>query len=92
MVDTAPTVLVTDTMLIAEHADVTLYVVRAEYTEKRLLEHIENLQKTGKIANMAFVLNDVKPSYTKSYGYNYGYGYGYSQDAKKESWFKRVFS
>jgi tyrosine-protein kinase Etk/Wzc len=30
--------LVTDTLLLSEHADVTVYVIRANYTDKKLLE------------------------------------------------------
>src|SRR5690606_40621567 len=37
LVDTAPVGLVTDTVLIAEHADMTIYVMRANYLDKRLL-------------------------------------------------------
>jgi Mrp family chromosome partitioning ATPase len=38
ILDTAPLLLVTDTFLIAELADVTIYVSRSKYTEKALLE------------------------------------------------------
>lgn len=34
IVDTAPTMLVTDTLLISQHADLTLYIARAEFTDK----------------------------------------------------------
>ena len=37
LVDTAPVSLVTDTLLISEHADMTIYVARANYLDKRLL-------------------------------------------------------
>src|SRR5690606_27240734 len=37
IVDTAPVSLVTDTLLIAENADLTIYVTRANYLDKRLL-------------------------------------------------------
>jgi capsular exopolysaccharide synthesis family protein len=89
LVDTAPTVLVTDTLMIADQADVTLYVARAEYSEKQLMEHAENLFKSGKLENMALVVNDVKRGQAK--GYNYGYGYGYSERKAKKPWYKRAF-
>ena len=81
IVDTAPTILVTDTLLISKLADATLYLVRAGYTEKNLLEFSKNLNDSGKLKNMAYVINGVGTSRSYGYSYNYGYGYGYgSQD------------
>jgi capsular exopolysaccharide synthesis family protein len=77
VVDTAPTILVTDTMLISELADATLYLVRAEFTEKNLLDFSRNLHTTGRLKNMAYVINGVGASKAYGYTYNYGYGYGY---------------
>ena len=77
IVDTAPTILVTDTLLISHLADATLFVSRADFTEKNLLEHSVDLNKQKKIKNMAYVINAVGAN--KSYGYNYGYGYGYHE-------------
>lgn len=77
IVDTAPTVLVTDTMLISQLADVTVYISRANFTEKKVLAFSEELYESGKIKNMAYVINGVGASRSYGYGYNYGYGYGY---------------
>ncbi|MBR9844873.1 MAG: polysaccharide biosynthesis tyrosine autokinase [Algicola sp.] len=77
IVDTAPTVLVTDTMLISQLADVTVYISRANFTEKKILSFAEELFESGKIKNMAYVINGVGASRSYGYGYNYGYGYGY---------------
>ena len=71
IVDTAPCMLVTDTFLISKYADVTLYVVRAGYTEKRLFDFPLESVRNKKLTNMAFVLNDVSEA-------NYGYGNKYS--------------
>lgn len=38
IVDTAPLMLVTDTFLIADLADVTIYVTRSKYTERPLID------------------------------------------------------
>lgn len=85
IVDTAPTILVTDTFLIAEHADISLYMVRANFTDNKLLNHINELQKDKKLQEPAVVLNAVKEQ--GAYGYNYGYGYGYSAaEAKTPFW------
>ncbi|WP_424493666.1 GumC family protein [Salinimicrobium sp. GXAS 041] len=93
IVDTAPTMIVTDTLLISPLADTTLYVTRAGYTEKKLLDFPKDLKKQGKLKGVAIVLNDVdysKFSYGAKYGYAYGYGYGYGADEEKKSIFSRV--
>lgn len=78
IVDTAPTILVTDTMLISHLSDTHVYIVKANYTEKNLLEFSKELNDSGKLKNMAYVVNSVGTSKSRGYGYNYGYGYGYS--------------
>lgn len=77
IVDTAPTVLVTDTMLISQFSDVTVYIARGNYTEKKILAFSEELVESGKLKNVAYVINSVGASRSYGYGYNYGYGYGY---------------
>jgi capsular exopolysaccharide synthesis family protein len=79
IVDTAPTLLVTDTLLISQLADTTVYVCRAEYTDKKLLEYPKELYQEGKIKNIAFVINGIKIT-NFGYGSKYGYGYGYGQE------------
>lgn len=102
VVDTAPTLLVTDTSLIANLSDVIVFVIRANHTEKNLLHFINELKAHGKIKNAGIVLNNVgeqkgygyKYGYSYSYKYNYGYGYGYNADAHKKhrSLFSRIKS
>lgn len=91
IVDTAPTMLVTDTLLISQYADATVYVVRANYTEKKLLEFSKKLNAEKKLKHMAYVVNNVDVNRSYGYGYNYGYGYGYSEIDEKKPWFKRFF-
>ncbi|TVZ16951.1 GumC family protein [Maribacter sp. MAR_2009_72] len=71
IVDTAPTLPVTDTLLIADNADVTLFVARAGVTEKSVLEEANELNRRDKLKNMAFVLNDAKINGKKTYSYAY---------------------
>ncbi len=89
IVDTAPTLLVTDTLLIADHADLTLFITRAGFTETRLLEFSKELNKTKRLKNMAYVVNSV--DHGKFKGYNYGYGYGYGEEIKKGVWYEEAF-
>ncbi|BAO76208.1 GumC family protein [Winogradskyella sp. PG-2] len=82
IVDTAPTILVTDTMLISQFVDATIYLVRANYTEKNLLNFSKDLLESGKLKNIAYVLNGVETNKSYGYGYNYGYNYGYGSKSK----------
>ncbi|WP_298528386.1 tyrosine-protein kinase family protein [uncultured Christiangramia sp.] len=79
IVDTAPTILVTDTFLINKWADLTLYVVRAGYTEKKLLNFAKDAKKDGKLHDVSFVLNDVRLA---NFGYGNKYGYAYGEEKK----------
>jgi len=87
IVDTAPSMLVTDTLLINKFADVTLYVVRADYTERRLMEFPVDCVEDEKLQAVSFVLNNVKMS-------NFGYGnkYGYAYGVEKKSFFEKLKS
>ncbi len=89
IVDTAPTLLVTDTLLISQEADTTVYVSRAQYTDKKLLQYPNELNRDGKLKNIAFVINGIKLT-NFGYGSKYGYGYGYGQE--KPSLMKRIMS
>jgi len=86
IVDTAPTLLVADTTIIAKYADVFLYVIRANFSDKQILPYINNLKKQNKIKNTSIIFNNVGQNegygrgYAYAYQYNYGYGYGYDNN------------
>ncbi|OOG64597.1 tyrosine-protein kinase [Flavobacterium sp. A45] len=86
IVDTAPISLVTDTLLIAKHADCFLFVIRANFLEKRMLHIANNLYLEQKLPNMCLLLNDTDS--TKGYGYGYGYGI----KNKKKPWHKKLWT
>ncbi|MBQ4819539.1 polysaccharide biosynthesis tyrosine autokinase [Aquimarina sp. MMG016] len=72
VVDTAPVSLVTDTLLIGHLADLCIYIVRENYTDRRVLQVPENFYKDKRLPNMAVLLNAA----SDNAGYGYGYGYG----------------
>lgn len=82
IIDSAPSMLVADTFLITKYADLVIYLIRAGYTEKDLLEFPLDSKREGKLPNLSFVLNDVKVN-DIGYGNKYGYGYG---EEKKKAW------
>lgn len=85
IVDTAPLMLVTDTILSADVADATIYITRSEFTEKQLVEFANKQIDQKKIRNVGFVLNDVSRDH---FGYGNKYGYGYNNEDK--SWFEKL--
>lgn len=87
ILDTAPLMLVTDSFLISEVADITLYVTRSKYTEKTLIEFANRNIDANRIKNTAFILNDVDKDYF-GYGNKYGYGYG----VKEQTFWDRLKS
>ena len=85
ILDTAPVGLVTDTIQIGRSADLTVYVTRADYTPKSMINLLNTLNREEKMPNPCIVLNGVDMSKRK-YGYYYGYGrygkygrYGYGR-------------
>ncbi|AIZ42306.1 GumC family protein [Cellulophaga baltica] len=83
IVDTAPLMVVSDTLIISEYANHILYVTRAGVTENSVIQFPLKLQAEGKLKNLSFVVNDVKNS---DLGYGGKYGYGYAAEEKK--WWK----
>lgn len=82
VVDTASIGLVTDTLIIGKYADLFIYVVRANYLDKRHLSIAESAYLEKRLPNMTILLNGVSPKE----GYGYGYGYGSDTTKKKKKW------
>jgi capsular exopolysaccharide synthesis family protein len=85
IIDSAPVGLVSDTLNLSKYCDTTLFVIRAHYLHKSMLNISNKLFKEKKLPNMKSVLNavDIKKSsygYGNSYGYGYGYTYGYGDE------------
>ena len=85
IIDTPPAAVVTDALLLAGRADVTLFVVRQRYTSKNTLHLIDEIYSSKDIKNPGIIVNDISMSgyygyglrYGYTMGYNYGYNYGY---------------
>lgn len=73
LIDTAPVGLVTDTLQIGKHADISIYMCRADYTPKVSFQMINNLAEEKKLPNLCIAINGIDLS-EKKYGYYYGYG------------------
>ncbi len=77
ILDTPPVGLVTDGILAMKKADIAVYVVRADYSQKDFVNTLNRLAKTNRFNNLSIVLNSVQITNRKGYGYGYGYGKGY---------------
>lgn len=94
LLDCVPTGLVADAAIVGRLAEMTLFVARAGVLDRRQLPDIEQIYQSGKLKNMALVLNSVKEEQLGygHYGYaRYGYGYGYGNDKKKKKKFLGLF-
>ncbi|MGL2966894.1 polysaccharide biosynthesis tyrosine autokinase [Flavobacterium sp. XGLA_31] len=78
ILDTPPVGLVSDALELAQFSDVTLYIVRQNFTKKEMLTLLNNRVKRGELNNVSIVFNGYENKAKYGVGYGYGYGYGYS--------------
>ncbi|UAM97496.1 polysaccharide biosynthesis tyrosine autokinase [Polaribacter litorisediminis] len=91
VVDTPPVNIVADTLLLSENKpDLVIYVVRANYLDKRLLKIPKKMYEEKRLPNMALLINGT--DLRKGYGYAYGYGYGYGAESEglRKGWYKKI--
>jgi tyrosine-protein kinase Etk/Wzc len=106
VMDTPPLAIVTDAQILNKLSNINLFILRQKFSNKGVLQFIQNLYEKKEFRNLALVINDIKVSgyYGYAYRYGYGYGYGYHYDysyrysdylsgkENKKSFFKRLFS
>jgi tyrosine-protein kinase Etk/Wzc len=86
IIDTTPVSPVTDAYLISPMADITLFIVRYDYTPKMILQRLAIQQQMSNLKNPAIIYNGLKGKGFAKYGYGYAYSYGYTQDEDKKPW------
>lgn len=98
ILDTPPVGLVSDALELAQYCDVTLYIVRQNFTKKGMITLLNNRVGRGELNNTSIILNgfENKAKYGGGYGYGYGYGNGnysngYHETEKPKSFFKKIF-
>lgn len=95
ILDTPPVGLVSDALELAQYCDVTLYIVRQNFTKKDMITLLNNRVKRGELNNASIILNGLenKAKYGTGYGYGYGYGTyanGYYEEVKTKSIYQRI--
>lgn len=77
IIDTPPVGIVTDALLLSQHANVTLFVVRQKYTNRGSVAMLDEIYRKGEMSNVAIIVNDISASGYYGYGLRYGYSLGY---------------
>ena len=87
IIDAPPYGILVDTDILASESDITLYTVRSGKIDKRYFTQVQHLADSGKLPNLAYIINDVdfKSASYSHYGYGYGYHYGYGSKEIQES-------
>ena len=94
ILDSSPYLPVADSVVINSYVDANVLVVRPGITALKFVSELDSIVETGKLKNVAIVLNGIDmTSHTYGYangygyghygygnGYGYGYGYGYGLD------------
>jgi tyrosine-protein kinase Etk/Wzc len=75
IIDNAPLLLVPDAILTSQFSDISLFILRINYSHKEQIKQINKIVDFNKISCAAIVLNDIPES-----------GYGYSSGYRKKYW------
>lgn len=70
IIDNAPLLLIPDAILTSRFADISLFILRINFSHKNQIKQISKVVDFNKIEQSAIVMNDTPES-----GYGYGYGY-----------------
>ncbi|WP_179223124.1 GumC family protein [Pontibacter ummariensis] len=73
LIDTAPVGQVSDAFSLSKYVDLTVCLVRYNYTPKHEIENINDILYNNKFKQPMIVLNGAKKFNSNKYGYGYGY-------------------
>ncbi|ASU34734.1 GumC family protein [Mucilaginibacter xinganensis] len=78
IIDTSPVGQVADAFSLARFADLSIYVVRYNYSNTQQLSILQDIYDNEKLKNLMVVFNDAKKENRHAYAYGgYGYATGY---------------
>ncbi|MEP7141321.1 MAG: polysaccharide biosynthesis tyrosine autokinase [Ferruginibacter sp.] len=86
VLDTPPLSIVSDALVIGKYADVTIYVVRQNFSFSGHIEIINDLFENAKVPNLSIIMNDTNMN--SNYGYKKGYRNHYIDD-KEQKYIKK---
>ncbi|MBB2148453.1 GumC family protein [Pedobacter gandavensis] len=82
IIDTAPVGQVADAFSLSAYTDLSIYLIRYNYTDKLQLNILKDILYYKKLTNPMVVFNDAKVEPSNTYGYG-GFGYGYGFEVSK---------
>jgi len=71
IIDTSPVGAVADAFSLAQYADLSVYLVRYNYTNTHQLDILRDVYDNGKFKNLMVVFNDAKKENRQAYAYGY---------------------
>lgn len=84
IIDTAPVGQVADAFSLSAYTDLSIYLIRYNYTDKLQLNILKDILYYKKLTNPMVVFNDAKVENSNTYGYGgFGYGYGLGYQVSK---------
>lgn len=93
IIDSAPIQMVSDTLNFSYLADVTVFITRSNYTDKKILIPVKDFIDKGKLKNVGIVINGISSNnasrYNYAYNYTYNYGYNYGMEEVTKPWYKK---
>ncbi len=93
VLDTSPIGLVSDSITVLTESDIVLYILRANYSQRKSAQLVDRLVSEQGLKNLHLVLNFVRPlDHSFGYGYSYGYKYGYYFTSKKRTLKQRLLA
>lgn len=85
IIDSAPVLAVSDTLTFSHLADVTVFIAKSNYSDRRALLRLTSFIKKEQLKNVGIVINGLN---IKS-AYGYSYTYTYQEKKEKKPWFKK---
>jgi Mrp family chromosome partitioning ATPase len=80
ILDSPPFGMVTDASIIARYSDLTLFILRQNYSPLDILDLLEDINQRKELGAIGIIMNDIRSKGYYGYGYRYynsGYAYGY---------------
>jgi capsular exopolysaccharide synthesis family protein len=85
IVDTAPVNPVSDAYVLAEYCDITLYIIRHDYTPKAFIRLLDENNKIKPLKDLVIVFNSIKSRgmFKGQYGLDLGYGNDFAVKSRR---------
>lgn len=87
IVDTPPMGIISDALMLMKYSDANIFIINAKYNPNEGLRYALDFMENNKVKSFSFVLNNVRPRFSRYYykRYKYSYGYGYHSDTNELS-------